>query len=469
MKKMVALLSSGLVCISQLLAFPVNADSENIVQAEDCILNNCTVGTYGSDYSGEGYVEFINEIDDSLTAKFDIEAGFHTLKIRYCQAAYSTQTLSLYINSEFVGKIDFKYTGDWDVSWADAYVQLADLPEGELKVELRYTEGDGDVDIDYIQCISRGIAPQDEVGYGSFPPSTLYTTEDGSFDYMVGRDPFQCAEIISYYGSSPDVFIPDMIGGLRLSHSKIDFSGRDDISSVTYGGPSTALGIGGSFADCTALESITVLPEVSQGVLDWYENMGEYGVLTDHFINVSASFENCTALTEISFPVCTYTLGNIGSEIGSYSFKNCTALPEITLDGRWNIHEGAFVGCTSLDRVVLTAETISIGEYAFGYIENEDGTFSRYDGITIYGVPGTAAETYAIENNIPFVSIDVEGDTNCDGKANVADMVAVSQYLLGNNDYSLISQGVANSDYTQDGVVDVFDFVFMRNSLINGN
>lgn len=434
------------------------------LQAEACTLNGCSVGTYGSGYSGEGYVEFIDEIGDSMTAVFDIESGFHTLKFRYSQGEYGTNTLSLYINSEFVKQLEFDYTGEWNISWADAYVQLADLPEGELSVELRYTEGDGNVDIDYIECIPRGMMPQDEVGYNTLSPDTLYTTEDGQFDYLLGRDPFQCANITAYYGSSSDLFIPDMIGGLRLSSSKISFSGRDDIRSVTFGGPSTSLGISGSFAGCTGLESIKVLPEVSQVVLDWYEQMGDYGNLTDHFINIYASFENCTALTEVSFPACT---ADNGSYIEARSFRNCTALPEITLDGFWRIGEGAFAGCTSLDRVVLTRETISIGAYAFGYTENEDGTFSRCDGLTIYGVPGTAAETYAMENDIPFVSIEVEGDANCDGKHNVSDLVYVSRYMLGQNEFTLISQGAVNADHTGDGTIDSFDLIQMRKSLID--
>ena len=45
-----------------------------------------------------------------------------------------------------------------------------------------------------------------------------------------------------------------------------------------------------------------------------------------------------------------------------------------------------------------------IQEHAFGYIKDADGNYQRCDGLTIYGVTGTAAETYAKENGIPFVA-----------------------------------------------------------------
>lgn len=227
-------------------------------------------------------MEFINEIGDSMTAVFDIEAGLHTLKFRYSQGEYSTNTLSLYINSEFVKQLEFDYSGDWDVSWADVYVQLADLPMGELTVELRYCEGDGNVDIDYIECSENGIIVADSTLYDELDNgSTLFTSHDGDFDFVVKRDPHLCASITDYNSSAEDIFINNTIEGLRVTSTEIDLSERNDIHSVKFGGSSLPeLAIKGSFSDCSELETFTVLPELSD---EWRQS----------YLNSTSAPEEC--------------------------------------------------------------------------------------------------------------------------------------------------------------------------------
>ena len=474
MNKKIPILITGMICIFSISTYEIKADIINdtgiIIQSEACTLNGCSVGTYGEGYEGGGYVEFIDEIGDSMTAAFDIEAGLHTLRFRYSQGEYGTNTLSLYINSKFVKQLEFDYTGDWDVSWSDVYVQFADLPEGELSVELRYAEGDGNVDIDYIQCSENGIVAVDGSLYEEFDNrSTVFTSHDGYFDFVVGRDPHLCAHITDYNVSSENVFINNTVEGLRVTSTEIDLSGQNNIHSVTYGGSSLPeLCIMGSFSDCSEMEAFTVLPELSdQWRQSYFDNTS---TPCECRTSVTASFENCISLKKVDLPACFpsyYT--DWGSKIGAYTFKNCSSLPEITLDGYWTIGEGAFVGCTVLDSVILTKEITSIGEYAFGYTENEDGTISRYDGITIYGVPKTAAEAYALENNIPFVSIDVDGDANCDGEFGIADLVFMNGYMLKNNGNVMNSQGADNADYTGDGILNSFDIIKMRSSLIELN
>ena len=55
----------------------------------------------------------------------------------------------------------------------------------------------------------------------------------------------------------------------------------------------------------------------------------------------------------------------------------------------------AFSGCTSLTAITIPDSVTSIGENAFGLCTN----------LTIYGYTGSYAETYAKENDIPFVSL----------------------------------------------------------------
>ncbi|MBQ8057447.1 MAG: hypothetical protein IJ275_03825 [Ruminococcus sp.] len=58
----------------------------------------------------------------------------------------------------------------------------------------------------------------------------------------------------------------------------------------------------------------------------------------------------------------------------------------------------------NLKSVTVGKGVESIGEFAFGYYEGEDG-ITKIEGFTIYGYAGTAAENYAIENGFEFIAI----------------------------------------------------------------
>ena len=60
----------------------------------------------------------------------------------------------------------------------------------------------------------------------------------------------------------------------------------------------------------------------------------------------------------------------------------------------WGIDHFAFSGCTNLKELHVSANLIDIGYEAFSYCSN----------LTIYAPAGSYAETYAKENNIPFVA-----------------------------------------------------------------
>ena len=66
-------------------------------------------------------------------------------------------------------------------------------------------------------------------------------------------------------------------------------------------------------------------------------------------------------------------------------------------DGVTSIGEYAFYDCTGLTSVTIGNSVTSIGDWAF------DGC----DNLTIYGYAGSYAETYALENYIPFKAIQI--------------------------------------------------------------
>ena len=124
-------------------------------------------------------------------------------------------------------------------------------------------------------------------------------------------------------------------------------------------------------------------------------------------------FNSCTSLTNIEIP-------NSVKEIGIRSFRDCISLTNIEIpDGVEHIQDMTFYGCTNLTEVKIPDSVTSIGNIAFAYctsltevkIPNSvtyigSEAFKDCNNLTIYGYVGSTAETYAKENNIPFVDIN---------------------------------------------------------------
>ena len=172
-----------------------------------------------------------------------------------------------------------------------------------------------------------------------------------------------------------------------------------------------------TFRDCAALKTV-VLPTA----LETIKENAFYGCLALPAIELpegltkieSEVFRNCDALTAITLPNSVRTLGNavfydcdalkdvaLGSGvtvIPSEAFRHCDSLEAISWPYRIaEVKASAFVECTKLVSVTIPRATTIIDATTFSYPEI----------MTIYGVAGTYAETFAGEQNIKFVAIDV--------------------------------------------------------------
>jgi len=197
------------------------------------------------------------------------------------------------------------------------------------------------------------------------------TYED--FSYKVTEDGE--IEITGYNGGAAELVIPDEIDGKKVA------------------------GIGiAAFYNCTGLTSITIPESVT--------SIGVY------------AFEKCEGLTGITIPDRVTSIGG-GAFEGTAWLENkrkenpLVIINNILIDGR--ICEGdviipegvtsigmcAFYGCEGLTGITIPESVTSIGVYAFS------GCSSLK---SIYGYPGSAAELYAIENNINFVPLDEKPD-----------------------------------------------------------
>ena len=146
------------------------------------------------------------------------------------------------------------------------------------------------------------------------------------------------------------------------------------------------------FYACEKLESV-VLPENAALVVE----------------NGSFLFRECSNLKSVTLPK---TLTVIGLQM----FAECTSLESITLpEGVTYIEGGAFWGCTNLQKIIIPATVKEIKPDSEGYWGE---AFENCDNLTIYGYTGSYAETYAKENNIPFVSLDGTSGEENDGDDN---------------------------------------------------
>lgn len=181
--------------------------------------------------------------------------------------------------------------------------------------------------------------------------------------------------VVEYVGSENDLVVPDVL---------ID----DTVVSLAYG----------AFMYNLVIESVT-LPDTLTSI--------DNAAFTRAYNLISVNIpKNCTTVGSSVFQHCT-SLKNVVFEsnlttISSQMFFGCTSLEEIALPSSVEtIDKFAFRNCTSLRSITIPRATTHIEPNAFMYCTD----------FVIRGYEGSYAQTYAEENNIPFVVID-DADTS---------------------------------------------------------
>ena len=214
-----------------------------------------------------------------------------------------------------------------------------------------------------------------------------------------------------------------------------------------------------AFYGCTGLTSVTIPDSVT--------SIG------------SNSFYGCTGLTSITIPD---SLANIEGDAfnntawynnqpdgmvyaGRVAYKYKGTMPDntsiIIRDGTKGIAGSAFERCTGLTSVIIPDSVTSIGFGSLGYNWGR----KKIDGLTIYGVPGSAAEQYANDNGFTFIEyVDAAiGDMTGDGKVNVRDVTAMQRHLAGLEE--LTDDRLALADVNADGKVTIDDVTLLQRYL----
>lgn len=116
----------------------------------------------------------------------------------------------------------------------------------------------------------------------------------------------------------------------------------------------------------------------------------------------SNAFEECISLTDVNIP-------NNLTSIQYAVFAGCDSLTTVDIPESVTSIDGYAFYRTGLKSIVIPETVTSIADYALGYGGTDTEPRVPVEGFTIYGYPGTAAETYANDNSFNFVALNEFG------------------------------------------------------------
>lgn len=199
------------------------------------------------------------------------------------------------------------------------------------------------------------------------------------------------------------------------------FWGCQSLASVNI--PSSVITIGkASFEYCRALTMVTIGEDAS-AVTDGGTTIGQSAFYSCDNLTTVIIGNGVTAIGIQAFYRChklaSLSLGTGITTIGKSAFEWCEKLPSLELpQGLTAIERDAFFACEGITTITVPESVTTIGTWALGYVSDGCTTPAPMEGFIIKGVAGSAAEAYALANEIPFEAVtptDVETPTDVTG------------------------------------------------------
>jgi hypothetical protein len=236
-----------------------------------------------------------------------------------------------------------------------------------------------------------------------------------------------------------------------------------EIPAYIEGFPVTALGEY-SFRENQYIKEVIIPDTVTTiGVSEGHFPPGAFQWSTIEKIKIP---DSVTMLGLCTFSECHYlkdvTLPKNIDKISSWLFDSARGLETLKIpDGVKIIDYSALTYTDSLKRIYIPASVEEIGLTAFKTVAITSKT-------TIYGYVNSFAQTYATENNIPFIAIDEVpeeiGDVNQNGRKTISDLILILKYCT--QSIELTTEQHAIADLYLDRKVDVVDLLVLVNYLL---
>ena len=212
----------------------------------------------------------------------------------------------------------------------------------------------------------------------------------GDFKYVVS--PYEnTIAITDYTGKSTDVVIPKTIEGKKVTSVTLP----DSFDTVGHA----------VFAECTTLKKV-VLPQSVTGLMS-YSFLGSTSLeevnIPDKVDWIGEMVFSGTAIKTIRIPKGVESITNS-------TFSGCRKLTDVVLsEGLTGIYLGAFNNCVNLKKIVIPASVKHMDTSGLGFknwkMNNGSVSGDKISGFTIYGTPGTAAQSYAKKYGFKFVDV----------------------------------------------------------------
>ena len=448
MKRTVSFLLIVIVCFS-LIAAPAHAASvtEQIYELNAEIYNSAATGDNARRYYllPSDYIESDDEAIIDLAAEI---AGRYTSDMEKARAIHDWVCKNIW------------YDLDFD---ADRYVALPSGQTALLTLEKGYALCQGYANLTVALLRAAGVPAKYVQGRskssGSFAQSDVTASGNHSWaEALVDRrwviidTTWDSGNRWQNGGKSISMGLLDRkyfdisLGDFSKDH-RIDkylpFMGAEvtDGVLVSYGGPGDDLPEGittigrFAFSNCNSLTKAVVpygVELIDSGAFSGQKQLVEVSLPTTLRKIGSSAFHNCAALESIHIP-------NGVTEISMGAFNSCSALESVYIASTvTRIDMSAFRDCPSLLTVVIPPSVERIDSNAFGYngYTSNPVKILLLEGFSIIGTPGSAAEAYAKNNEIPFISLratPIGSDVVVNGKTVMFD----AYNIAGNNYFKL--------------------------------